>query len=324
MLDRCPNESLDRTHNASKVLFMKAVQFNEYGGPEVLQVVDVDEPHAGPGQVRIAVRAAGVNLSDLLKIRAGTWKGKPIALPSGVGVEGSGVVNEVGEGVTDVSIGDAIFGCGFEMLAQYAVLRPGVWARKPDDLSFDEAGGFSVVVETATRILAQVGAKAGETLLVSGASGGIGSAVIQFARHRGITVIGTARARNHDYLRGLGAIPTTYGPDLVERIRELAPTGVDAALDIAGSGIIPELIELVGDASRVLSVADFTAPQHGAQLSLMAQEQPERVLVEAARLYSEGAFRVRLEKTFPLVQAAEAYKICAAGHVTGKLVVSID
>lgn len=174
---------------------MKAVQFNEYGGPEVLHVVDVAEPHAGPGQVRIAVRAAGVNLSDLMKIRTGTWKGKPIALPSGVGVEGSGVVDEVGEGVIDVSIGDAIFGCGFEMLAQYAVLRPGVWTRKPGDLSFEEAGGFSVVAETATRILPQVGVKVGETLLVSGASGGIGSAVVQFARHRGITVIGTASVR---------------------------------------------------------------------------------------------------------------------------------
>jgi len=303
---------------------MKAVQFSEYGGPEVLQVADVDEPHAGPGQVRIAVRAAGVNLSDLMNMRAGSWKGKPIALPSGIGIEGAGVVDEVGDGVTDVSIGDAIFGCGFDMLAQFAVLRPGIWARKPDDLAFEEAGGFSVVVETATRILAQVGVRAGETLLVSGASGGVGSATVQFARHLGVTVIGTASARNHDYLRGLGAIPTTYGHGLLERVRSLAPNGVDAALDISGSGVIPELIELVGDASRVLSVADFTATHYGAQLSLVAQEHPERALVEAARLYSKGAFRLHLEKTFPLVQAAGAYKLCAAGHAAGKLVISLD
>jgi NADPH:quinone reductase-like Zn-dependent oxidoreductase len=302
---------------------MKAVQFSAYGGPEVLREVDVDEPHAGPGQVRIAVRAAGVNLSDLMKVRTGRWKGKPIPLPSGVGVEGAGVVDEVGEGVTDASIGDAVFGCGFDMLAQYAVLRPGVWAHKPDDLSFEEAGGFSVAVETATRILAQVGVKSGGTLLVSGASGGIGSAVIQFARCRGITVIGTASARNHDYLRGLGAIPTTYGPGLAERVRKLAPAGVDAALDIAGSGVIPELIELVGDPLRVLSIADFTAPKYGAQLSLAAQKDPERVLAEAARLFSQGAFHVTVGMTFPLAQAAEAYKLCAAGHVTGKLIISI-
>jgi NADPH:quinone reductase-like Zn-dependent oxidoreductase len=303
---------------------MKAIQFSEYGGPEVMRMVDVLEPHAGPGQVRIAVRAAGVNLSDLMKMRAGRWKGEPIPLPSGVGVEGAGVVDEVGAGVTDVSIGDAVFGCGFDMLAQYAVLRPGVWARKPDDLSFEEAGGFSVVVETATRILAQVGVKSGETLLVSGASGGIGSAAIQFARCRGITVIGTASAPNHAYLRGLGAIPTTYGPGLAERVRKLAPTGVDAALDIAGSGIIPELIELVGDPSRVLSIADFTAPNYGAQLSLAAQKDPERALAEAARLFSEGAFRVTVGKTFPLAQASEAYQCCAAGHAMGKLIISIS
>ncbi len=303
---------------------MKAVQFSEYGGPEVLQVVDVDEPHAGPGQVRIAVRAAGVNLSDLMKIRAGRWKDKPIPLPSGVGVEGAGVVDEVGEGVSDVSIGDAVFGCGFNMLAQFAVLRSGVWSRKPDEMPFEEAGGLSVVVETATRILAQIGVKPGETLLVSGASGGIGSAAIQFARYRGITVIGTASDSNHDYLRGLGAIPTTYGPGLVERVRKLAPTGVDAALDIAGSGVIPELIELVGDPCRVLSIADFTAPQYGAQLSLVAQKDPQLVLVEAARLYSEGALRVTLGKTFLLAQAAEAYKLSATGHVTGKLVITIS
>lgn len=303
---------------------MKAVQFSAYGGPEILRVVDVDEPHAGPGQVRLAVRAAGVNLSDLLKIRLGCWKGKPVPLPSGVGVEGAGLVDEIGAGVTGVTLGDAVFGCGFNLLAQYAVLRPGVWARKPEAMPFLEAGGFSVVVETATRILAQVGVKSGETLLVSGASGGIGSAVVQFARCRGITVIGTASAPNHEYLRGLGAIPTAYGPGLVARVRKLAPKGVAAALDIAGSGVIPELVELAGAPSRVLSIADFTAPRYGAQLSLEAQPHPERALAEAARLYSEGAFRLPLGKTFPLAQAAAAYHLCAGGHAAGKLVVSVD
>jgi len=303
--------------------FMKAVQFNEYGGPEVLKVVAATEPHAGPGQVRIAVRAAGLNRSDLMKIRAGTWKGKPIPLPSGVGVEGAGIVDEVGEGITDVSVGDAIVGYGFDMLAQYAVLRPGCWALKPDSLSFEEAAGFPVVVETATRLLAEVGVKPGETLLVSGASGGIGSAVVQFARHRRITVIGTASPRNQDYLRALGAIPTIYGPGLAERVKKLAPNGVNAALDIAGSGIIPELIELVGDPVRVVSAADFTAPQYGAKLSLVAQKNPELVLAEAIWLYLKGTFRLTLEKIFPLDQVAEAYRLCEEGHSAGKLVITI-
>ena len=300
---------------------MKAVQFSEYGGPEVLHVVDVDEPHAGPGQVRIAVRAAGVNPSDW-KRRAGYYRDfEPVTFPSGVGVEASDIVDEVGPGVSKVSVEDAVFGYGANTVAQYAVLTN--WAHKPDDLSFEIAGGLPVIVETASRSLEEVGVKSGETLLVSGAAGGIGSAVIQFARHRGIAVIGTASTQNHDYLRGFGAIPTTYGPGLAERVRELAPEGVDAALDLAGSGIIPELIEIVGDPSRVLSVADFAATQYGAKFSHGPPKDPERVLADVARLCSEGLFRLRVERTFPLEQTAEAQEVSAKGHVTGKLIISI-
>jgi NADPH:quinone reductase-like Zn-dependent oxidoreductase len=300
---------------------MKAVQFSEYGGQEVLHVVEVDEPHAGPGQVRIAVRGAGVNPSDW-KRRAGLYRDfDPVTFPSGVGVEASGVVDEVGPGVSNVSVGDAVFGYGANTMAQHAVLTH--WAHKPDDLSFEVAGGLPVIADTASRSLDEVGVKSGETLLVSGAAGGIGSAVIQFARHRGITVIGTASAQKHDYLRGLGAIPTTYGPGLAERVRALAPEGVDAALDLAGSGIIPELIEIVGDPSRVLSVVDFAAPKYGAKFSAGPPKDPERVLADVARLCSEGLFSLRIEQTFPLEQTAEAQEVSAKGHVTGKLIISI-
>jgi NADPH:quinone reductase-like Zn-dependent oxidoreductase len=300
---------------------MKAVQFSEYGGPEVLRVVDIDEPHAGPGQVRIAVRAAGVNPSDW-KRRAGYYRDfDPVTFPSGVGVEASGVVDEVGPGVSSVSVGGAVFGYGTSTMARYAVLTH--WTHKPDNLSFEVAGGLPVIADTASRSLDEVGVKSGETLLVSGAAGGIGSAVIQFARQRGITVIGTASAQNHDYLRGLGAIPTTYGPGLAERVKELAPDGVDAALDIAGSGIIPELIEIVGDPSHVLSVADFTATRYGAKFSAGPPKDPERVLADVARLCSEGLFHLRVDRTFPLEQTAEAQEISAKGHVTGKLIISI-
>jgi NADPH:quinone reductase-like Zn-dependent oxidoreductase len=300
---------------------MKAVRFSEYGGPEVLQIVEIDAPHAGPGQVRIAVRAAGVNPSDW-KDRAGDARdSEPVALPSGVGFEASGIVDEVGAGVANVCVGDAVFGNGVNTVAQYAVLTH--WAHKPDDLSFEVAGGLPVIVETASRCLEQVGVKSGATLLVSGAAGGIGSAVIQFARLRGITVIGTASAQKHDYLRGLGAVPTTYGPGLAGRVRGLAPEGVDAALDLAGSGIIPELIEIVGDASRVVSAADLTAPQYGAKFCHGPPKNPERVFADVARLCSEGRFRLHVEQTFPLEQTAEAQAVSAKGHVTGKLVITI-
>jgi NADPH:quinone reductase-like Zn-dependent oxidoreductase len=301
---------------------MKAVQFNEYGGPEVLKIVEIDEPHAGPGQVRIAVKAAGVNPAEW-KIRAGLFKDfMPVKFPSGVGFEGAGIVDEVGEGVSDVAVGDAVFGSGAGTAAEYAVLN--YWARKPDDMPFDVAGGFSVASETAIRSLDYAGAKAGETVLICGAAGGVGSAAIQIARARGLTVIGTASAAKHDYLRDLGATPTTYEPGLAARVKELAPQGVDVALDLAGTGIIPELIEITGDASRVLSIVDFTAPEHGAQFTPTPQEHPERALAEAARLYSEGALRLQVEKTFPLAQIADAHALSAEGHVTGKLVIKVN
>ncbi len=300
---------------------MKAVQFHEYGGPEVLRVVDVDEPHAGAGQVRIAVRAAGVNGIDW-KIRAGYMRGQmPLELPSGTGMDAAGVVDEVGDGVGGVAVGDAVFGSGSGTLAEYAVLS--AWAAKPVELSFEEAAGYPVPVETAIRILGQVGVQSGETLLVSGAAGGVGSAVVQFARHRGITVIGTASELNQAYLRSLGVVPTTYGPGLVDRVRALAPDGIDAALDIAGSGVIPELIELTGEPARVLSIADFTAPEQGAQVSVTSTDAPG-ALAEAARLVSEGAFVISVERTFPLADAGEAQAASAAGHVAGRLVVTVS
>jgi len=300
---------------------MKAVQFRNYGGPEVLRVVDVKEPHAGAGQLRIAVRAAGVNPSDW-KDRSGDARdAEPVRLPSGVGFEASGVVDEVGAGVSNIAIGDPVFGYGEDTVAEYAVLSH--WAHKPANVSFEVASALPVIAETASRCLEQLGMQSGETLLVSGAAGGIGSAVVQFARLRGITVIGTASASKHRYLRGLGAIPTTYGPGLGERVRKLAPGGVDRALDVAGSGILPELIEIVGDPVRVLSVADLSAPQYGAMFCYGPPKDPERVFAEVARLCSEGHFRLHVEQTFPLERTAEAQELSAKGHVTGKLIISV-
>lgn len=300
---------------------MKAVQFSEYGGPEVLQVVEVEEPHAGAGEIRIAVHAAGVNPSDW-KDRAGDARdSKPVPLPSGVGFEASGVVDEVGAGVSNVEIGEAVFGYGANAVAEYAVLSH--WAQKPANVSFEVAGGLPVIAETASRCLEQLGVQSGETLLVSGAAGGIGSAVVQLARLRGITVIGTASAAKHEYLRELGAIPTTYGPGLAERVRKLAPEGVDRALDIAGSGIIPELIEIAGDPARVLSVANLSAPRYGAKFCYGPPKHPERVFAEVAQLCSEGRFTLHVDQTFPLERTAEAQQLSAKGHVTGKLIISV-
>lgn len=251
---------------------MRKICFAEFGGPEVLQLVEAEEPHAGPRRIRIAVRAAGVNPVDW-RIREGQVLGAhPVELPAGVGLDAAGVVDEVGEGVEGVEVGDCVFGEGADTYAEFAVLS--AWARMPVGLTFDEAAGYPSVVETALRIIREVGVRPGQTLLVSGASGGVGSAVLQIARERGITVIGTAGAANQDYLRGLGALATTYGEGWVERVRHLGR--VDAALDLAGSGVIRELVELTGDSRKVVSIADLGAPQLGVPVLRRGRERAGR------------------------------------------------
>ena len=301
---------------------MKAIKFNEYGGPDVLNLVEVELPHPGPAEVRIKVYAAGVNPSDW-KRREGQYRAfENVQFPTGLGVEGSGVVTEIGEGVTDVAIGDAVFGFGDAVMAQEANLTH--WARKPDGVSFEVAAGLPVISDTATRALDQVGVEQGQTLLVSGAAGGVGTAILQLAGLRGITVIGTASAGKRDYLAGLGAIPTTYGEGLAERVRSLAPSGIDAAIDVAGSGIIPELIAIVGDASHVLSVADLSAEKYGAKFSHGPPVDPARLFATMAQLCESGVFTLHIEKIFPLDHAKQAQEASQSGSVTGKLVVCVN
>ena len=277
---------------------MKAVQFSEFGGPEVLRVADVEEPHAGVGQVRVAVRGAGVNPIDW-KVRSGAMQRfMPVELPSIPGGEVAGVVDEVGEGVTDVSVGDEVFGfAAGGGAAERAVLEH--YATKPAGLPWAEAAGLPVAVETAARTLDLLGLEPGQTILVNGAAGGVGTAAVQFARTRGARVIGTASERNHEYLRSLGAEPTTYGEGLVERVRELAPEGVDLALDTAGRGALPELIEITGSPDNVVTIADFAAAEHGVRISTFAGERSFDALGQAARLSESGDFTMPVERTFP-------------------------
>ncbi|MFJ6789034.1 NADP-dependent oxidoreductase [Streptomyces angustmyceticus] len=297
---------------------MKRVSFAEFGGPDVLHLEDAEEPHAGPGQIRVAVRAAGVNPVDW-RVREGQILGAhPVTLPAGVGLDAAGVVDEIGAGVDGVEVGDRVFGEGASTYAEFAVLS--AWARMPEGLTFEEAAGYPSVVETALRILREVGVRPGQTLLVSGASGGVGSAVLQIARERGITVIGTAGAANQDYLRGLGARATAYGEGWVERVRRLGD--VDAALDLAGSGVLRELVELTGDPGKVVSIADLAAPEFGVRFSGVAGSVPD-ALAEAVDLIARGKLHIPVEKSYPLAEAAAAHIDSQAGHTRGRRVIVV-
>ncbi|MDN3353426.1 NADP-dependent oxidoreductase [Actinomadura sp. DC4] len=306
---------------------MIAVSFSAYGPPDVLELAEVAEPHAGPGQVRIAVRAAGVNIGDC-NLRAGRLKEfVPLTLPHVTGIDAAGIVDEIGAGVTDVRPGDAVFGWTDVSrlggaVAGYAVLT--AWAAKPAELSWEEAGGAAANVETATRALDRLGVGPGTTLLVEGAAGGVGTVAVQLARARGATVVGTARTVNHDFLQGLGAVPVTYGEGLAERVA----VPVDAVLDCAGSGSLPDLVAIAGGPERVVTIADARAEAYGVEFSRIAGPRANAEpalygLAVAADLAREGRFAIPLAGAYPLAEAAEAHRLSESGHARGKVVLRV-
>ncbi len=301
---------------------MKAIQYRRFGGPEVLELVELPDPHPAPGQIRVAVRAAGVNPIDW-KMRGGMRDGD---LPQSTGREVAGVVDELGDGVTDVAIGERVFGfaAGGGGAAELALVAD--YAPIPPSLDFAGAAGLPVAVETAVRTLDLLGVGAGTTVVINGAAGGVGSAAVQIAVARGARVIGTASPGNHEYLRLLGAEPTTYGDGLVERVRELAPGGVDAALDVAGSGALPALVELAGGADHVVTIADYAgAEATGVRFSGgMGTARAIHALKEIGDLIESGGFTLPVAQTFPLDQIADAHRLSEAGHVRGKLVLIVD
>jgi len=301
---------------------MKAIQFHEFGGPEVLELVELPDPEPAAGQIRVRVRAAGINPIDW-KVRRGAMGGD---LPKRTGQEVAGVVDALGEGVTDVAVGDEVFGgaAGGGGAAELALLEN--YAPIPSTLDFARAAALPVAVETATRTLDALGVTDGQTVLINGASGSVGIAAVQLARGRGARVIGTASAANQDYLRSFGAEATTYGDGLAERVAELAPDGVDRALDAAGGGVLPVLVELTGAPDRVVTIADYAgAEETGVSFSGgMGPERAWHALQEVGPLIDAGTFSVPVAQTFPLAQIAEAHRISETGHPRGKLVLIVE
>jgi NADPH:quinone reductase-like Zn-dependent oxidoreductase len=295
-----------------------ALQFSEYGDPEVLGVGEASEPHAGPGQIRIVVRAASVNAADWKFVSGMYARGKPLEGTGYPGYDAAGVVDEVGDGVTDVAVGDDVFGRGDHTQAEYAVLDS--WARKPASVDWAVAAAAGVVTETAERVLRLLGVTEGTTLFIDGGAGGVGSATTQIAKARGATVIASASEARQDYLREIGAIPVVYGEGMVDRVRALDVKRIDAVLDAVGKTPIEDLISLAPEPSQVVSIANFAAAAAGARVTGGAGDsQPMKALAESAELLEQSKLVIKIQ-TFPFNRAAEAYRIIKDGHAPAKLV----
>jgi NADPH:quinone reductase-like Zn-dependent oxidoreductase len=303
-----------------------------YGGPDVIAVIDEPIAEPGPGEIRIAVRAAGVNPIDY-KAYSGAFGQDPAALPLRLGAEAAGVVTAVGVGAIGpagpIGVGDEVI--AYRASGAYAadlVVAASAAVPKPAELSWEQAGGLLLTGATAVHAIGTVRLQAGETVLVHGASGGVGLFAVQLAVARGATVIATAGAGRHDLLRELGAIPVAYGDGLADRVRTAAPAGVDAALDLVGTDEAVDVsLDFVADRARIATIAAFTRAA-GAGIALLGGgpgADPGTEIRDAARLQltaavEEGQLRVLVAARYPLAETAAAHREIMTGHTTGKIV----
>nr|WP_232328346.1 NADP-dependent oxidoreductase [Kibdelosporangium sp. MJ126-NF4] len=287
-------------------------------------MADLDEPQAAAGQVRVRVRVAGVQPFDC-KVRAGVMPSRLTgSFPIVPGNEFAGVIDQVGADVTGFSTGDAVLGYStLRAYAEYIVVSADQVALKPEAMPWDIAGGFSGAAQGARNALLQMDIKPGDTVLLNGAAGGLGTMAIQLAKIRGAaTVIGTAREENHDHLRALGAIPLTYGEGLVDRIREVAPDGVDAAL---GSGVdgLRASIAVTKDKDRVVTMI-FDEEIAALGIRDWVGVRTAEGLAEMLGFHTEGRCDVHIRAAYPLDQAADAQRDVGSGHGRGKVVITVD
>lgn len=310
---------------------MKAIQYRTYGGPEVLEFGEVEEPKIGPDWVNVAVRAASINPVDWGLASGGLDGALDVFFPVTPGWDVAGVVEEVGAAVTELAVGDEVFG-----YVRKDAVRGGTYAEKvgapirtlthkPNNMSFAEAAAIPLAGLTAYQSLVhclEVGA--GDTVLVHAAAGGVGSFAVQIAVAQGARVIGTASEVNHAYVRGLGGEPVTYGDGLADRVRQLAPDGVDAIFDTVGG----ETLALSGDllaanaAGRVVSIADPGVKELGGTYVFVRPNVDD--LEALAGLAQSGKLAVEIAASYPLAEAARAWEAGMGGHTRGKIVLTVD
>ncbi|CQR64888.1 NADP-dependent oxidoreductase [Streptomyces leeuwenhoekii] len=307
---------------------MKAISYARYGGPEVLEYGEVREPRVGPDSVLVRVRAAAVNPVDW-KCREGYLDAvlEPV-FPVVPGWDVSGVVVRPGAAVTEFRAGDEVIGYVREdflsrgTLAEYVAAPVRTLARKPRNLSFEEAAGLPLVGLTAYQVLYKaLAVKRGETVLVHAAAGGVGSIAVQLGRYLGARVIGTASERNHDFVRGLGGEPVAYGEGLAERVRGLAPEGVDAVFDTVGGDALRTSANLLAPEGRLASITDDDVVEYGGRYCFVRPDAED--LLRLSELAEQGVVSVHVSETFPLERAADAYRRNEEGRTRGKIVVTV-
>jgi len=304
---------------------MRAAAFSSIGGPEVMKVMEFPDPQAGPGQVRVRVKAAGVQHYDCA-VRSG-WtpsNGVEVKLPQIPGNEFAGIVDQIGEGVTGFSVGSHVLGFGLlNCYAEYVVVCTDQIVNKPEILSWEEAGGLTGNGQGAYIALQAIGIAPGDTVLINGAAGSLGAFAVQLAKEWGAaTVIGTASESNHDFLRSLGAVPVTYEEGLADRVRALAPGGVDAAFDTAGGEGIRAAVELVKDKNRICTFYAYDLIEELGLRAVRGGRSAAR-LAELVNLHSKGKLQIPIRQVFPLERADEAHRAIETRHGRGKIVLSV-
>jgi NADPH:quinone reductase-like Zn-dependent oxidoreductase len=296
---------------------------NEYGGIEVLQVVDVARPVPGPGEVLVRVKAAGINPGEA-SIRKGLFaKRWPSTFPSGQGSDLAGVVEETGPGVANVSIGDDIIGFTEKRASQaeLAVVESTDLVPRPANVSWEQAGALFVAGTTAYAAVRAVSLKKGETVVISGAAGGVGSIAVQLAVNAGATVIGLASERNHQWLKDHGAVPVTYGDGVEDRVRAASGGEIDAFVDTFGGGYVELALGLGLDRKRIDTIIDFAAAEkYGVKAEGNSAAATAEVLGELADLMAAGRLEIPIAKVYPLDEVQAAYRDLEERHTQGKIV----
>ncbi|MEX5306620.1 NADP-dependent oxidoreductase [Kocuria sp. CPCC 205258] len=303
---------------------MKALTYARYGGPEVLELTDLPEPKVPPGWVLLKVRSAAINPVDWKIMAGGLDPLMEVQFPVVPGWDVSGVVEAVGIDVPEWTPGDEVISYARTdwvhggTMAEYVALPARLLAPKPASVDWDRAAALPLAGLTAYQVLGRLEVAAGDTVLVHNASGGVGGYAVQLAAARGARVIGTASEANHEYLRGLGAEPVAYGDGLSERVRELAPDGVDVVVDLVG-GVVEQTLAVLKDGGRHASVADDAVEAHGGTWMWVRPSAED--LTELGRLVDRGALRIELARSVPLAEGVEAYRLSQEGHVRGKIAV---